>query len=811
MVTLAANVLDEIDKVNCRTERVKERREELREAKRKIVVLRSRLITESWKETEGEPLFIRRARLLQKLCEEYPVFIREGELIVGSLGPHVRSAITEPELNANTYLQAFANEGKKRFTVEQDYLEAEFDRQEREMILEDAVYWKDSCISEHKRKTARALWGNKLDDFGEARLCDNRFKTSPFPIIPHYKKVLSNGLSGLISEVEQELRNVTSFDWETSHKVEVWRAMVMACQATITYARRHAELARQLAEREADVERKKELEKIADICDWVPANPARSFHEAVQSVWFIDLALVLEAGRPNFKFGRLDQYLYHFYQKDIQDGKISRQKAAELLACLWVKVNEPVVFKTGSQAEASEKSEAHVNTTIGGVDADGRDATNELSYLILEVEKQMKLPQPYTALRYHDGLSQEFLIRAIDVTKEVGGKPMLINDKMAILNLCSRWGFSLSEARDWDHVGCGNIYSSNGVQHGDAGLFNLAKVLEITLNNGVDPRTGRRLGIATGEPRNFNSFNELCEALKNQYSFVIKFLCDTGNFFFRVEAETFALPFHSVLVDDCIKKGLGCQEGGLRHLRLQSSVDHHGHVNVADSLTAIKKLVFEDKAISMDELLEALAANFEGKEKLRAMLLAAPKYGNDDDYADQMLVDVYKWSRDICAQQLNIWGYPYRIGGRGMTRHRYFGKTVGALPDGRRAYEPLADGSLSPMRGADVKGPTAVLNSASKVDPFGRECTILNQKFFKSAVAGGDGMRKLLALIKTYFDRYGYHIQFNLFDPQTLLEAKKHPEKYRDLIVRVAGFSAYFVELSSEIQDEIIARTTQGL
>ncbi|MBI4330781.1 MAG: DUF3029 family protein [Chloroflexi bacterium] len=814
MVTLASalsfmDVLDEIDKVNCLTERVRRRREELREAKPRLVAFRSRLVTDSWKETEGESLVIRQAMALQKLAKEYPVFIREGELVVGSMGPHVRSAVAQPDQNANTYLEAFADKGKERFTTEQDYQTADFDRQDREMMLEDAAYWKDKCAFEHKRRAARALWGSKLDDFEEARLITGLRGTSPFPISPHYEKVLGKGLNGLTSEVEQELRNVTCYDWETSHKVDVWRAMVMACQAIITYARRHAELARQLAEREANAERKRELEKIADICNRVPANPPRSFHEALQSVWFIALGTVLEGGRPWYRLGRLDQYLYPFYEKDIQEGKISRQEAAEFLASFWVKVNESVDFKNPLQVDAAEKLNSQCNATIAGVDADGRDATNELSYLILEVERQMKLVQPNVALRYHDGLAQEFLVRAVEVTREVSGKPMFVNDKIAILNLCSRWGVSLSDARDWVTIGCGDIYPSNAVQHGN-GRFNLAKVLQITFNNGIDPRTGKRLGIATGDARNFNSFKELCEALQKQYSFFIKDLCDLTNYLLRVESETNVFPFHSVLVDDCIKKGLGFLEGGLRYRRLQS-IDQYGYVDVADSLTAIKKLVFEDKAMSMAELLEALSANFEGKDKLRAMLLAAPKYGNDDDYADEMLVDVYKWTRDICAQQLNVWGYPYRIAGRGLTRHRYFGKTVGALPEGRRAYEPLADGSLSPMRGMDVKGPTAVLNSAAKVDLLGREATVLNQKFFRSAVADRDGIQKLLALVKTYFDRYGYHIQFNLFDPQTLLDAKKHPENYRDMIVRVAGYSAYFVELSSEIQDEIIARTTQSL
>lgn len=810
MASVVKAVLDRINEVNCLTERVKKRRREFLEGELQVVSTRSRLFTESWKETEGEPVAVRRAKGLQKLAEGLPVVIRQGELIVGSWGESVRTAWAFPDWKAGTVLDAFANKAKEKFTIAEDYYRAECERLERDKLLEDAAYWKDRCPWEHSRKAFRALWGSRIDDYEGDRLVASPFGVPVAVWNPSesYRMLLQKGLNGIISEVKERLNRVAHFDWETAHKAGVWQAMIIACQALITYAGRHAELARQLARREADEQRKRELERIADICDWVPANPARSFHEALQSLQFVRLGLEMETGMPSPGLGRLDQILYPFWEKDLREGRISRQEAAELLACVWVKLNESTGFNAGAHAEMQQQSNA-ATVVVGGVDEDGRDATNELSYLILEVDKQMNLPLPNTTVRYHESLPEELLIKAIQLNRAVGGKPQLVNDKIAILNL-SQWGVPLAEARDWAILGCNSIDPSKDPPVA-AGSLNLAKVLELTLNNGIDPRTGKQLGMATGDPREFTSFQELYEALKKQHSFVTEALCNAVNVHYRVVAETYAIPFHSALSRSAIEKGLDCCEGGKRYPQLEGFVDLIGRVNVADSLASIKKLVFEDKAIGMAELLEALAVNFEGKEKLRALLLAAPKYGNDDDYVDQIAVDVFKWTRDILGQKLNVWGYPYQPFGLGQTRPHFLGKVVGALPDGRQAYEPLADGAVSPMRGMDHKGPTAALNSVAKLDLAGHRSTILNQKFFRSAVVDRDGIKKLLALIKTYFDRYGYHIQFNCLDLQTLLDAKKHPEKYRDLMVRVGGFSAYFVDLSAEVQDEIIARTTQGL
>ncbi|MBI2847348.1 MAG: hypothetical protein HYX82_05660 [Chloroflexi bacterium] len=628
----------------------------------------------------------------------------------------------------------------------------------------------------------------------------------------NYEKVLKKGLVGVVEEAREELLRLSRFDTEEDvKKFHFLEAVIIALEAVISYANRHARLARELAAREQNPVRKVELERIAEICEWVPKNPPRSFYEAVQSFWLLLLALNQETASQGETPGRFDQYIYPFYEKDIREGKLTRQEAAEILGCLWVKFLEMEMVKEATLKSKTQGSHI-MNLTIGGVNKAGEDATNELSYLILDVVRQIKPHQPHLTVRYHDGLSEAFLIKAVETNREVhGGMPQWVNDKIVILNLVSM-GVPLEEARDWEAISCSyyNIPHAAG-QYGKPVQINQAKVFEIALNNGVDPRTGKRLGIETGDPRSFSSWEEVYDAFKKQLKYVVNTVAKAGRLGTVVRGENYALPFNSALMDDCIKTGKDVMDGGMRYKELVCTGSDRGHVDVANSLAAIKKLVFEEKKITMAELLDALASDFEGKEGLRQILLSAPKWGNDDDYVDSIMKDVWLWTAKTLMEETNVWGKPITPGRFGIAWHYWAGKATGALPTGRRAYTPLTDGAVSPMPGTDKKGPTAVINSASKLDFTVVTDAVLNQKFPPALLQTREGIRKLLALIKSFFDRYGYHIQFNIIDRATLLDAQKHPELYRDLVIRVAGYSAYFVELARDLQDEIISRTEQTL
>ncbi|MFC2059604.1 glycyl radical protein [Chloroflexota bacterium] len=804
---MAIVAMGEVSQVNVLVDRINKGLKRVREAEIYLSPVRAKLYTESWKQTEGEAIPLRKAKAFKHVLEGMPVVIMEEELIVGSLTGHVRGAYATPEWDPDTYIREIQVD---TLNWEDDYLQSSIEEQQRRQILDDCTYWKGKSAWEQIWKAVDDLLGDAPRKvLQEPRLWHCPWSNTPLGCILDAEKLLDKGLNGIIAQIKEKIENHTELTPEGLHKLHEWQAMVVSCEAVIALAKRYADLAQKLAKDEPDPVRKLELERIADNCKWVPANPARNFHEALQSFWLVLVAALVETAAGAKSPGRFDQYMYPFYARDIENGEISRQDAAELVASFWVKMNEMASFRTRLARELSPSTVLQ-NVTIAGVTKDGRDATNELSFIILEVERQLKCPQPQLTLRYHNGLSEAFLIKAMECAREIAGKPAFFNDKVTILGHCAS-GIPLEDAREWAPIGCVERYVQGCTGAFNQPFVNLTKVLEVTLNNGFDHMTGKQVLPATGDPRNFSSFDELYDAFKKQADYVIELTAKAWRVGQIVRGQVYPLPFESALLGDCVAKGLDCMEGGLRYNQPFSGITLFGHVNPANSLAAIKKLVFEDKAITMDELLEALVANFEGKEKLRAMLLAAPKFGNDDDYVDDIMKDIYSWTEKMVKGHQTAFGYPYVITRKGLTAHYTFGKVTGALSDGRKAGEPLADGSLSPMPGTDVKGPTAVLSSAAKADQIGCESTLLNQKFFASALASKDSIRKLLSLVKTYFDNYGYHIQFNIVDPQTLIEAKKHPEQYRSLVVRVAGFSAYFVELSPMVQDEIIARTTQAL
>ncbi|MFC1986560.1 glycyl radical protein [Chloroflexota bacterium] len=801
-------MIDEVNGVNVLTDRVKKRKEECLTAIPHVCAERSRLVRQSCEETEGQPAVIRRAKLFEKMLQGLSIVIRDGELIVGSQSKYIQGSSPPLDYAPKPFVKML---NAQKLTVTSEVVEAFITEEERMSLLEDAQYWDGRAPGDVLREIVREEVTEQLDDYMETHLFNWQFERPVSGRNIDFAKVINQGLDGVLREIREELESVDLSIRGSWEKYEFLKAGIICCEAVINFASRYARLARELADREIDVVRKRELERIAEVCQWVPANPARTFHEALQSFWFAFLAMNLEGTVHTDTPGRIDQYLYPLYEEDIRAGRITRQEASELLGCLWVKFNEMMAVEGEQVQQHSQGSMSH-DITICGVTRDGNDATNELSFLLLEVTRQMKLVRPPLYIRYHNTLSKELLVKAVETNRDNGaGNPCFLNDAPTLLKFTDS-GVPLTDARDWIAQGCVLSAIGGGYAGGEEVMFNTPKVFELALNNGIDPRTGKQLGLATGDPKGFTSYEELYGAFMKQFEHTVELAAKVIRVGDQARSELFGQPFSSILMNDCIKKGRDFHQGGLRYPQIRLKWAHIGHQNVADGLTAIKKLVFDEKKLTMAEILDALAVNFKGKEELRQMLLAAPKYGNDDDYADDIWNEVSLDVGRIQSKQLDFDGYPMYICRGGASGHWWAGKYVGALPDGRKAWEATADGNVSPVQGRDVKGPTAILLSATKVNQLEHAMgVVLNMKIMPRVVRTRDGITKVLSLIRTYFDRGGWHVQFNMVDREMMLEAQKHPEQYRQLMVRVGGYSAYFVELSREVQDEIIGRTEHTL
>ena len=798
---------DELRQLKAFTERVRRRKEEYLQARPRLTTERSRLFVEGWKEAEGDDIEVRFAKAHRKILEGVPIVIRDGELIVGSSGPGIRDTYAAPEWRSDMYFDQLA--AGKELTSSGVGVKCGISEEERQSILEDAEYFKNTSTVSVIQKAFRQIWGSLIDD-----LCSDNFMT-PFWIgVPtgrggdHFK-LLSKGLNGVKAEIKTEMNQLKTFDARETHKLYLLQAGLIGCDAVIDFGKRYAQLAKDLAAEESNRRRKEELEDISKICERVPSEPAQSFREALQSFWTSLLAEhMFSGGAVAPCVGRLDQYLYPFYEKDVRGGKLTRDEAVELIALLIVKFCELEAFRTTKDQEAIQATHL-INVSIGGQKPeDGSDASNELSFLILEAARQTKLPTPHISLRYHDGINEDLIIKSVETCRDIGaGIPAFFNEKVVLPRLL-RKGIPIEIARSWAPTGCVESFLPARGQGIRQTFFNLPKVLELVLHNGVNPATGKSWGLHTGDPTTFASYEHLWEQFKAQLSFLVDILVKQQNLARVIRGRTYRDPYDSVLCYDCIKTGLDRLEGGYQYLDVENGFVPFGHQTVANSLSAIKKVVFDDKKIPMGELIDTLNCNFEGKEDVRHLLLLAPKWGNDDDYVDDIMKDIFNVTEDLITSSIGPWrGVHYAISRQGLSLHYKYGLVVGATPDGRKAREPLADGSVSPMRGTDVNGPLAVFKSASKVDQIKCDSTLLNMKISPTVVSTMEGIKKLISVIKTYFDLNGYHVQFNMISKETLLDAKKHPELHRTLLVRVAGYSAFFVDLTSEVQDEIIERT----
>lgn len=778
-------------------ERVARLRRETIETKPWVSIERARLMTEFYRGDRSASAPVRRARSLQYLMEHKTIYIGPDDLIVGERGPAPKGTPTFPELCCHTMddLQILNSREKISYRV---------DSEAREVQRQEVIpYWQGRSMRERMFAEMTPEWKDAYDAGLYTEFMEQRAPGHTVLGDVIYRK----GLLELQEDAQKAMDGLDFLnDPDAYDKREELRGMIIAASAVIRFAERHAELAERKAGSETDSRRRRELERIAEVCRRVPAHAPRNFWEALQAYWFVHLGVVTELNTwDSFCPGRFDQHLYPFYHHDIDAGSLTREFAKELLECLWVKFNnQPAPPKVGVTAAESGTYTDFANINNGGLKADGSDGVNDVTYLILDVIDEMHLLQPSSNIQLSRKNADRFLHRALEIVRQGWGQPSIFNADMVVEELL-RQGKSLEDARCGGTSGCVETGAFGKEAYILTGYFNLPKVLEITLNNGVDPRTGKQIGLETGDPRQFETFEELFGAFNRQLRHFIDIKILGNNVIERLYAEHMPAPFLSLLVDDCIAKGRDYNDGGPRYNSTYIMGVAPG--TCTDSLAAIRKHVFEDQRITMDELLRALATNFEGHERVRLLLWnRSPKYGNDDDRADDLLRRVFDLFYEAVNGRPNTKGGVYRVNYLSTTCHVYFGSVTGATPDGRRAWEPHSDG-ISPVQGADRCGPTAVLQSAAKMDHARTGGTLLNQKFTPQLLENDENLTKLGQLVRSYFRLDGHHIQFNVVTAETLKKAQARPEEYRDLIVRVAGYSDYFCDLTRALQDEIIART----
>jgi len=764
-----------------------------------VCIERGYLLTESYKETEADPPVIRRAKALEKVLKEMTIGIEDGELIVGRATSKQRGGPLLPEVQWEWYLE----EMDIISTREWDRL-APLTEEEKAKMREFLPYWKGKSLYEKWLalipEDALKLH-HVIEEGGAYCVNDTHFAH----ISPDYEMVLTKGLNDVKKQVDEELGKLALADLKDFAKFQFLKAVNITLEATIGFAKRYAELARSLAEKEPNAQRKAELERIAEICDWVPANPARSFYEALQTVWFTYVVLMIEGWGNGIGFGRPDQYLYPFYKKDIEEGRTTKEEVCELIALLYIKMNEVLTLQASQSVKTYCGFAIWANLALGGITKDGKDAVNELSYLFLDAEENVKLMSEDLIVRIHKNNPDAFVIRACEVLKSLRGKIKFVSDETTIQQLLTD-GKPVEYARDYILAGC-NTPTVPAYSHDmPGGITNLPLMLELALNNGVSRLTGEQIGPKTGDPRKFKSYAEAWDAYKKQVEALIPIVLLLKNVDKQLFAEFCPTPFQSALFHGCIEKGLDITAGGTAPY-MTRAISLGGAPNVGDSLAAIKKAVFEDKRITMDRLIDALDKNFEGEEEVLHILESCPKFGNDDDYVDSIVNEVLIYGQNVAAKYKGVAGAISNVAAAIITANVPLGQIVGALPDGRRAGQPLSEGGISPYQGRNVSGPTATMSSVAKLDLVKlTNGSVLNMRFNPDVLKDGSKMRKFASLIRTFCETGGALVQFNIVGTDTLRDAQKHPEKYRDLLVRVATYSAYFVELSPELQNDIIAR-----
>ena len=779
-------------------ERVKKLRQESLNTQPYISIERASLVTEAYKMHNGTVLApVLRALAFKHVLENKSICINKGELIVGKRGEAPRATPTFPELCCHSLedLELINNRKKISFTVNQEVKEIQ-----KEKII---PYWENRSMRSRIFKEMTSEW---KDYYTAGIFTEFMEQRAPGHTVAD-DKIYHKGFSDFIRDIEKSMQNLDYLnDPEAYDKHEELKAMLICAKAIISFAERYAEKALEMAEAEKNPQRKKELQKIAEVCSYVPTHPPRDFWEALQMYWFVHIGVITELNTwDSFNPGRLDQHLYPFYKKGLEEGTLTQEKAKELLECFWIKFNnQPAPPKVGVTLAESGTYTDFANINNGGLKVDGSDGVNDLTYLILDVIDEMRLLQPSTNIQLSKKSPDKFLKRACEIIRKGWGQPSVFNAEEVIEEML-RQGKSLEDARCGGTSGCVETGAFGKESYILTGYFNLVKVLEITLNNGIDPQTGKKIGMESGEPTQFNSFEELLVAFKRQLHHFIDIKIRGNNIIERLYATYMPAPFLSIIISDCIENGKDYNDGGARYNT--DYIQGVGIGTITDSLSAIKYHVFDQKNISVKKLKETLKDNFIDHEEIRQLFLnKTPRYGNDNDYSDDIMKLVFNAFYEEVDGRKNTKGGVYRINMLPTTCHIYFGSVVGATPDGRREKQPLSEG-ISPVQGADRLGPTAVIKSAAKMDQVKTGGTLLNQKFTPQLLEGEEGLNSFAHLIRAYFKLGGHHIQFNVVSADTLRAAQKEPEKYRNLIVRVAGYSDYFNNLNKTLQDEIISRT----
>ena len=831
-VTMEKLNLEVIKKVNVMTDRLKKLKSEWEDATADVYVDDSILFTKSWKETEGLPIDQRWAKAFAKRLEECPLLIRDGEIIVGNYTKFIRGNNLLAAMKPREVLGQLEKGVFDRKLS--DIASTNIDSEDAKLLKEDCEYWvehmpKVDYVNAALKEELGEGHFDLLFDHGAVfegravRENPDRGLFQGFGAIgggesqPH-ENVIDNGLVYIIGLAKAELEKMAEAgvglaSTAALRKYYLLKSTIICCEAVITFAKRHAELARSLATKESNPVRKQELEKIAEVCERVPAYPPRNYWEAVQSLRFLHLVCWKDsADRAAVAIGRVDQMLNKYYERDLKEGKLTRQEAAELLGAFWLKTRETENLVTIKREHRAAPGTLLPDVTICGRDETGKDLTNEVSLLVLEVMRQIKLSEPAVYIRYHEGMSEDFMLYAMECNRDFGGgNPAFLNDELGTDRYLDR-GVTPKDAASWSASGCLG-YHLECAEH-VAGMFsiNQVKIFELTLNNGFDPRTGKQLGLKTGDVTTFTSIQQILEAFYKQEDYFAEIL--RKHYFIWWSSENLYSPMSglrvAMLYEDCIPAGLTSREGGARYDECKASwIGDRGITDIADDLAAIKYLVFDNKKVTMAELMDALKVNWEGKEELRQMCLNAPKYGNDDDYVDDIFNGVSLKTQEILQNRPDPFTGKKPLLFKGAAAgHITQGVAVGATPNGRKAWTSLNDAGTSAMPGMDVKGPTALINSATKVPhAFNTVGITHNMKFSKAVLNTPEKLKKVASLVKTFCRRGGWHIQFNIHSSGELLEARKQPEKHKSLLVRVGGYSAYFVDLPHELQDEIITRT----
>jgi len=783
-------------------QRVEKLRRQSVETRPYISIERAKLITDFYKSDvpATESVVVTRALAFKYLMENKAVCINDSELIVGERGPAPKATPTYPELCCHDLedLRILNSRQKTAFVVPDQVRQI----YEKEII----PFWAGKTIRDKLFAAMSPQWHEAFEagvftEFMEQRapghaICDD--------------KIYRKGMTDFRRQIAANRARIDYLnDPRAYEKDQQYRAMDICAEALITFAKRYAQKARELAETEADPARKQELHTIAEVCSHVPAHAPRNFHEALQAYWFVHLAVITELNTwDSFNPGRLDQHLWPFYRKGLADGTLSPEKARELLQCFWIKFNnQPAPPKVGVTEEQSGTYTDFALINVGGLNpANGAEAVNDLSYMILDVVEQMRLTQPSSCIQISKKNPDRFLKHACKVIRAGFGQPSVFNTDVIIQQLL-RDGKSLFDARSGGPSGCVTVSAFGKESCTLTGYINWPKILELACHNGLDPNTGRQIGPVTGDPGQFTSYQQLFDAYSKQLKYFIDLKIQGNNTIERLFANHMPAPFMSLVMDDCIAKGLDYHNGGARYN--PTYIQGVGIGTVTDSLAAMKLHVFDKKDVTMDQMLSAMRDDFQGHEQLRNKLMNhTPKYGNDDDYADAIAEEVFDIYYNLLDGRPNTKGGKYRVNLLPTTVHIYFGSVTGALPNGRKAKTPVSEG-ISPSQGADTKGPTAVIKSAARIDHARTSGTLLNMKFNPQVLQGDEAIEKLAHLIRSYFKLDGHHVQFNVITADTLRRAQEKPEENRDLIIRVAGYSDYFIDIGRELQDEIIARTEQ--